>query len=73
MMLKLWRDQKAFIYSGALGVIFLLLFIFIIQKPVGLLDMRLEANKDKIIMATEAPDYIQVYDPSNMRVHVPLR
>ncbi len=69
-MLNFCREQKAFIYTWALVVIFLVLFLGFIRKPTGMLDMKLAGNQDKIVMATEAPDYIQVYSPETMNVRL---
>jgi len=66
-MLNLWRDQKALVYSGFMIVLFAIFFLVIVQKPTGMLDMRLAGNKDRVIMATEAPDYIQIYSPGTMK------
>ena len=69
-MLDLWRVQKAVISSGFLIILCMLHFFIRTQKPTGLLDMRLAGNEDRIVMATEAPDYIQIYSPATMKTRM---
>jgi DNA-binding beta-propeller fold protein YncE len=65
MMLDLWHDQKAVIYTGLLLLIFVIVFLIIPiwSRPAGLKIDAIPGNKDLIVMATEAPDIIQVYRP----------
>jgi DNA-binding beta-propeller fold protein YncE len=69
-MLDFWRDQKAVIYTGFVIALLVVLFLIFTQKPTGILDHRLAGNKDKVVMATEAPDYIEIYSPATMRYKI---
>ncbi len=64
-MFDFWREQKAVIYTALL--LFILIFIFLLLpipfRPSGMLIDAIPGNKDRIVMATEAPDYVQIYQP----------
>jgi len=62
-MLNYWREQKAVLYGVFLIFFCLLLSLAVAKTPPGQMDKGIPGNKDKIVMATDAPDYIQIYKP----------
>ncbi len=66
-MLDFWREQKALIYGGFLIAIAIIISFVTVKLPPGRMVGGIEGNLDKIVMATDAPDYIQIYRPETGR------